>query len=88
MGSPWGVFYKTYSDVLHKVAKLQVRVVVSQSKTDINCWITDNECVYIHKTCSDITGETQIFILGTGICKCHVLFTITRINVNMTAEMS
>ncbi len=36
---------------------------------------------------SDNTRETQIFILGTGICKCHMLFTITGINVSMTAKM-
>lgn len=71
------------------MAKLQVCVVVSdsQSRTDINCWRTDNECVYIHKMYSDITGETQIFILGAGICKCHIFFTMW-INVNMTASMS
>lgn len=85
--TPLGGVGGTYCIVLHKVAKLQVYVVVSvsQSWTDINCWRTDNECVCIHKMYSDITGETQIFILGTGICKCHMLFTITGINVNMTA---
>lgn len=49
---------------------------------------TDSECVYIHKMYSNITGETQIFILGTGVCKCHILFTITGINVNMTADIN
>lgn len=87
--TPWGIFLKTSCIVLLKVAKLQVCVVVSvsQGRTDINCLRTDSECVYMHKVYSDITGETKIFILGTSICKCHILLTITGINVNMTAEM-
>lgn len=61
-------------------------VSLSQSRTDISFWRIDNKCVCIHKMYSDITGETQIFILRAGIGKCN-MFTITGINMNMTAKM-
>lgn len=86
-----GAYFKrltAFSYIRWQSSKYVWWLSVSESRTDINCWRSDNECVYIHTMCSDITGETQIFILGAGICKCHMLFTITGINVNMTAEMS
>lgn len=44
--------------------------------------------MFTYKKYFDITKETQIFIAGTGICKCHMLFAGTGIKVDMTAETS
>lgn len=87
--TPWGCLKRltALSYTEWQNSKYMWFLSVSLCSTDINCWRTDNECVCIHKMYS-ITGETQIFILGTGICTCHMLFTITGINENMTAEKS